>query len=81
MDLIGKDNKSELRKFLNNNKFNKILVISGKNSFYKSGASNMFKNLFINKKVNFFVPNQITQWRVESFFTKEPEIFKLSYAE
>ena len=27
----------------------------------------------LNKKVNFFVPNQITQWRVETFFTKEPE--------
>ena len=27
----------------------------------------------LNKKVNFFVPNQITQWRVETFLTKEPE--------
>ena len=27
----------------------------------------------LNKKVNFFVPNQVTQWRVETFFTKEPE--------
>ena len=27
----------------------------------------------LNKKVNFFVPNKITQWRVETFFTKEPE--------
>ena len=27
----------------------------------------------LNKKVNFFVPNQITQWRIETFFTKEPE--------
>ena len=27
----------------------------------------------LNKKVNFFVPNQITQWRVKTFLTKEPE--------
>ena len=54
MDLIGKNNKSELRKFLDNNKFNKILVITGKNSFYKSGASNIFVNLFKNKRVSFF---------------------------
>ena len=27
----------------------------------------------LNKKVNFFIPNQTTQWRVETFFTKEPE--------
>ena len=54
MDLIGKNNKRELRKFLDNNKFNKILVITGKNSFYKSGASNIFENLFKNKRVSFF---------------------------
>ena len=27
----------------------------------------------LNNKVNFFVPNQITEWRVNTFFTKEPE--------
>tara|TARA_B100000795_G_scaffold236636_1_gene196861 strand:+ start:1505 stop:2371 length:867 start_codon:yes stop_codon:yes gene_type:complete len=27
----------------------------------------------LNKKVNFFVPNQVTNWRVDTYFTKEPE--------
>ena len=27
----------------------------------------------LDKKVNFFVPNEITQWRVKTFFSKEPE--------
>ena len=27
----------------------------------------------LNKKIIFFIPNQITEWRVNSFFTKEPE--------
>jgi len=31
------------------------------------------KILILNKKVNFFIPNQLTDWRVETFFTKEPE--------
>ena len=27
----------------------------------------------LDRKVNFFAPNQITEWRVKTFFTKEPE--------
>ena len=27
----------------------------------------------LNKKISFFIPNQITEWRVNTFFTKEPE--------
>ena len=27
----------------------------------------------LDKKINFFIPNQLTDWRVETFFTKEPE--------
>tara|TARA_B100000780_G_C21078889_1_gene434404 strand:- start:200 stop:1060 length:861 start_codon:yes stop_codon:yes gene_type:complete len=29
--------------------------------------------IILEKKINFFVPNQITNWRVDTFFTKEPE--------
>ena len=33
-----------------------------------------YKSIIIhNKKINFFKPNQITEWRVNTFFTKEPE--------
>ena len=27
----------------------------------------------LNKKINFYIPNQTIEWRVKSFFTKEPE--------
>ena len=26
-----------------------------------------------NKKVKFFIPNEMTKWRVDTYFTKEPE--------
>ena len=33
-----------------------------------------YKSLMIlNKKIKFFVPNQLTNWRIDSFFSKEPE--------
>tara|TARA_Y100000294_G_C8518885_1_gene322033 strand:+ start:396 stop:1259 length:864 start_codon:yes stop_codon:yes gene_type:complete len=33
-----------------------------------------YKSIYIlKKKINFFVPNQLTRYRVDSFFTKEPE--------
>ena len=33
-----------------------------------------YKNIFIsNKKIFFFVPNEATDWRVNTFYTKEPE--------
>lgn len=33
-----------------------------------------YKSISIhNQKINFFIPNQITEWRVNTFFTKEPE--------
>lgn len=33
-----------------------------------------YKNIYIlGKKVRFFVPNQLTEWRVDSFYYKEPE--------
>ena len=32
--------------------------------------------LILNKKTSFFVPNQLTQYRVDTFFTKEPETLR-----
>ena len=29
--------------------------------------------LILDKKIRFFVPNQLTSWRVDTFFSKEPE--------
>ena len=29
--------------------------------------------VILNNKINFFVPNQLTNWRIDTFFSKEPE--------
>ena len=49
----------------------------------KRSILNWFKDFFqkdsykkisiLNKEVNFFIPNQLTDWRIKTFFTKEPE--------
>ena len=49
----------------------------------KRSILNWFKDFFqkdsykkisiLGKEVNFFIPNQLTDWRIETFFTKEPE--------
>jgi len=31
------------------------------------------KKYILKKKINFFIPNELTKWRVETFFNKEPE--------
>ena len=31
------------------------------------------KKNILKKKINFFIPNELTMWRVETFFNKEPE--------
>ena len=49
----------------------------------KRSILNWFKDFFqkdsykkisiLSKEVNFFIPNQLTDWRIKTFFTKEPE--------
>ena len=29
--------------------------------------------IILDKKINFFIPNKLTEWRVDTFFSKEPE--------
>ncbi len=54
--------------------FNKITKRSILIWFKEFIQDDSYKTInILNKKVNFFVPNQITQWRVETFFTLEPE--------
>ena len=31
------------------------------------------KIIILNKEISFFIPNQLTEYRVDTFFTKEPE--------
>ena len=53
MDFIKKAN-FELNNLLKSDKFKKIFIISGKNSYFKSGASNLFKNSFKDKTTFFY---------------------------
>ena len=58
--------------------FDKIFKILTKRSlliwFSDFIQEDSYKSIMIlDKKINFFVPNQITNWRVDTFFTKEPE--------
>ena len=45
---------NDIGKFLNKRKFKKILVVSGKNSFYKSGVKNFINFEKIKHKIIFF---------------------------
>ena len=54
MNIIGKNDYKNLQKLILNRNFKKIFFITGYNSFYKSGANKIFKNISKNKEVNFF---------------------------
>ena len=41
------------------------------NDFLQERSYKIIK--ILDKKINFFVPNQMTNWRVDTFFIKEPE--------
>ena len=44
------------------------------NSIYDFIRSESCSSIIINNQnINFFTPNQITKWRVDTFFVKEPE--------
>ena len=41
------------------------------NDFIQDSA---YKSIYVlDKEIKFFVPNQLLNWRVDTFFTKEPE--------
>ena len=46
--------KKEIHKFLNQKNFKKIFILSGKNSYFKSGANKIFDNLLVEKKTMFY---------------------------
>ena len=52
--MILNDGKNELNRYLKNKKFKKILILSGKNSYYKSGASDILDSITKDKKIKFF---------------------------
>ncbi len=54
MEFIKRNNLGDLKKILNKGRYDKILIITGKNSFIKSGAKKILSNLLKKKKVKFF---------------------------
>ena len=54
--MISKKNltKSDIKKLLNDKFFKKVFIITGKNSFFKSGANIFFKKLISDKQTKIF---------------------------
>lgn len=57
-NLILKKDINNFLYIIRKDKYKKILIISGKNSFFKSGANVKFKKSFVGKKVEFFFKNK-----------------------
>ena len=55
MDNLSFSKKDDIKEFLKEEKFNKILIICGEKSFKESGASKLFQSLIINKKIEFYL--------------------------
>lgn len=58
--------------------FDDILRFFFKKTFLNSLKENLEKDsyktlIILEKKINFFIPNQVTDWRTNTFFSKEPE--------
>ena len=45
----------EVKKFIYDKSFKRIFILCGKKSFAISGAENIFKNLFTEKELKFFI--------------------------
>ena len=58
MDFISLNPEKELEKILKSYKFNKILIITGKKSYFKSGASKLIKG-FLKKKILFIISKKV----------------------
>jgi len=66
LDNIGID---EMTRYLKNTKYKKILIITGNNSYFKSGASAIFKKIINNKITHFYFKN--------SYFPEIKELKKI----
>ena len=51
--------KKELMRYLKNKKFKKILILSGKNSYYKSGAYKILNSKTKDKEIKIFLKKVI----------------------
>ena len=50
MEYVKQNNLKYLKKIINKDRYDKILIVTGKNSFSKSGAKKIINKLLINKK-------------------------------
>ena len=68
INLLSQNDIKNFKNLILNKKFNKILLITGYNSFYKSGADKFLKGIIDFKKINFFFKKK-----------NYPDIKKLKY--
>ena len=74
---IKVSNISEIKKIINNNKIKKILLISGKNSFYKTGADKLFLEILKEKTLQiYFKKNFLPELNEVSEIIKIKKNFK-----
>ena len=52
-------NIQSIKNFIFKNKINKILIISGQNSFYKTGADKLFLEILKNNKIFLYLKKKI----------------------
>ncbi len=77
MKLIFEKRYKEIKKFINQKKYKKFFIITGFNSYYKSGASKYFEKIFRNKKVKiYFKKNNIPEVRELYKIIKDLNKFK-----
>ena len=67
--------KENLLRFLDDKNFKKILIITGYNSYKKSNAEKLLKNIVTKKKINFyfkesFLPNLHELKKIYSYYKK-----------
>ena len=77
MEYIKQNNLKHLKKIINKDCYDKILVVTGKNSFSKSGAKKIITNLLINKKKKiFFRSSKLPEIEELKNLNNEIKIFK-----
>ena len=77
MKLMNEKQYIEIKKIINQKKFKKLFLITGLNSYKKSGASKYFKKIFLNKNLRFyFKKNNIPEINELRLIIKEINAFE-----
>ena len=66
MELINRHNLKDLKELFNSKYYEKILIVGGNQSFYKSGAAKLIRKLTKNKKTFLYLKKKkslrFTNW-------------------